>query len=108
MLRGRVVQLLCDPLALILLHSDQLLREGPCPFLQLFALGYVRDYPEEPWGAVALEPAINLQPTLLSVCPPDADRGVQPTARLLRRLQRRVELLCVIRVEVGANELLPR
>src|SRR5215510_16609523 len=100
MLRSRVVQLLCDPLTLMLLHSDELVREILRPSLQLFALGYVRHHPEEPGGAVILKPAINLQPSLLSVCPPDANRCAQPTARRPRRFQCRIELRCVIRVEV--------
>src|SRR5262245_43427519 len=108
MLRGRVMQLLCDPLTLMLLHSDQLVREILCPLLQQFALGYVCDHSEEAWGAIALESRIDLQPPLLPLCPPDANRGAQATARLARRFQRRIELRCVVRVEIRANELLPR
>ena len=109
MLRGRVVQLLRDALALFLLKIDEALRQLLRLLLQRLALGDIRNDANEPRrlaGIGKLEPSVDLQPTPRATLSANSANGVEAAARPHGILQRLLECVGVVRMQIAFHELL--
>ena len=109
MLRGRVVQLLRDALALFLLKIDEALRQLLRLLLQRLALGDIRNDADEPRrlaGIGKLERSVDLQPTPRTALPANSANGVEAAARPHGILQRLLECVGVVRMQIALHELL--
>src|SRR4026207_2337133 len=109
MLRGRVVQLLRDALALLLLKIDKALRQLLRLLLQRLALGDVRNDADEPRrlaGIGKLERSVDLQPTPRTAFAANSANGVEAAARPHGILQRLLECVGVVRMQIALHELL--
>ena len=109
MLRGRIVQFLRDALALLLLKVDKALGKLLRLLLQPLALGDIRNHANKSqWlaGIGQLEFSVDLQPTQIALATNPAN-GVEVAARPHGILQRLLECVGVVRMQVVVYELLP-